>query len=78
MDCDCNGDPAEPDIHDIGILASRDPVALDKACLDLIWEADGSEGFIERVESRNGFLSLEYGEEIGLGTRDYELVNVGL
>lgn len=76
VDCDCNGNPAEPDMHDIGILASRDPVALDKACLDLIWEVDGNESFVQRVESRNGFLSLEHAEKIGLGTRVYELVNL--
>ncbi len=76
VDCDCNGNPAEPDIHDIGILASRDPIALDKACLDLIWEADGSEAFVRRVESRNGLLSLEHGETIGLGKQAYELINL--
>ncbi len=76
VDCDCNGHPAEPDIHDIGILASHDPVALDKACLDLIWKAEGNENFIRRVEGRNGLLSLEHGEKIGLGTRSYKLVNV--
>ncbi len=76
VDCDCNGHPAEPDIHDIGILASRDPIALDQACIDLIWEADGSESFVRRVEGRNGLLSLEHGEEIGLGTRAYELVSL--
>jgi uncharacterized Fe-S center protein len=77
VDCDCNGHPREPDIHDIGILASRDPVALDKACLDLIWEAQDNERFVQRVSGRNGFLSLEYGEEIGLGTLEYELETVG-
>ncbi len=76
VDCDCDGNPAEPDIHDIGILASHDPVALDKACLDLIWEAEGSESFRQRVEGLNGFLSLEYGETIGLGSQTYELVNL--
>lgn len=76
VDCDCNGNPAEPDMHDIGILASHDPVALDQACLDLIWAAEGNDSFVQRVESRNGFLSLEHGEEIGLGSRAYELVNL--
>lgn len=64
-------------MHDIGILASHDPVALDKACLDLIWAAEGNESFVQRVESRNGFLSLEHGEEIGLGSQTYELVSLG-
>ncbi len=76
VDCDCDGNPAEPDIHDIGILASADPVALDQACLDLIWEAEGNKSFVQRVESRKGFLSIEYAEEIGLGSRQYELVSL--
>lgn len=76
VDCDCNGNPAEPDMHDIGILASRDPVALDQACLDLIWQADNNTSFIQRVESRNGFLALEHGETIGLGSRQYGLVSI--
>ena len=76
IDCDCNGNPAEPDIHDIGILASYNPVALDQACYDLILQADGNESFIKRVESRNGLHTLEHAEEIGLGNRTYELVNI--
>lgn len=76
VDCDCSGNPSEPDMHDIGILASNDPVALDKACLDLVWEAEGNESFVERVESRNGFLSLEHAEEIGMGNRQYELIPI--
>lgn len=76
IDCDCDGNPAQPDIHDIGILASRDPVALDQACIDLIWNAEGSESFISRVESRNGLHTLENAEAIGLGTRTYKLINL--
>ena len=76
IDCDCDGNPAEPDIHDIGILASYDPVALDQACYDLILQADGNESFIKRVESRNGLHTLEHAEEIGLGSRTYELVSI--
>jgi uncharacterized Fe-S center protein len=76
IDCDCNGNPAEPDIHDIGVLASADPVALDQACIDLIWAAEGNETFVKRVESKNGLLTLEHAEEIGLGSRRYELVNL--
>ena len=76
IDCDCNGNPAEPDIHDIGILASTDPVALDQACLDLIYEADGNESFVRRVEGQNGAHVLEAGEAIGLGSRTYRLENV--
>ena len=76
VDCDCDGRPAEPDIHDIGILASADPVALDQACIDLVWQAEGNASFIRRVESKNGLHTLEYAEEIGLGSRTYRLINI--
>jgi uncharacterized Fe-S center protein len=76
IDCDCNGNPAEPDIHDIGVLASTDPVALDQACLDLIYEADGNESFVRRVESQNGVHVIEAAEQIGLGSREYTLENI--
>ena len=76
IDCDCNGNPAEPDIHDIGILASRDPVALDQACVDLIYKAEGNEAFVNRMESLNAQHVLEAGAEIGLGMRNYVIVNV--
>ena len=76
VDCDCNGNPAEPDIHDIGILASYDPVALDQACIDLVYQAEGNEALVKRIESRNGLHTLERAEEIGLGSRTYELVNI--
>lgn len=76
VDCDCVENPAEPDIHDIGILASTDPVALDQACTDLIWKAEGNESFIAQIEKRHGFVSLEHAEEIGLGNREYVLVNL--
>lgn len=78
VDCDCAGNPAEPDMHDIGILASTDPVALDQACIDLIYEQADGDGasFVERIESRNGLHTLEYAEEIGLGSRSYQLVGI--
>ena len=76
VDCDCSGNPAEPDIHDIGILASTDPVALDQACIDLVYEAEGNASLVSRIESRNGLHTLEYAEQIGLGSRGYELVRV--
>jgi len=76
VDCDCDGNPAEPDIHDIGILASTDPVALDQACIDLVWQAEGNESLVRRVESRDGLHTLEYAEEIGLGSRTYNLVDL--
>ena len=76
VDCDCNGNPAEPDMHDIGILASTDPVALDQACIDLIYAADDGSALIERIESRNGLHTLEHAEQIGLGSRAYQLVSM--
>ena len=76
VDCDCSGNPTEPDIHDIGILASTDPVALDQACIDLIYAAEGNTSLVNRIESRNGLHTLEHGSEIGLGSRAYELVSI--
>ena len=76
VDCDCDGHPAEPDIHDIGILASSDPVALDQACVDLIYQAEGNESLVKRMESLHAVHTLEHAEEIGLGSRSYELVNI--
>ncbi len=79
VDCDCDGNPAEPDMHDIGILASTDPVALDQACIDLIYAQKDGDGasLVNRIESRNGLHTLEHAEEIGLGNRAYTLVNIG-
>lgn len=76
VDCDCDGNPAEPDMHDIGILASFDPVALDQACIDLVYQAPDSGSLVKRIESKNGIHTLEHAEEIGLGSRTYELVNI--
>ena len=78
VDCDCDGNPAEPDMHDVGILASSDPVALDQACIDLIYAQRDGDGasLIRRIESRNGLHTLEHAEEIGLGSRTYELIRV--
>ena len=76
IDCDCDGHPEEPDIHDIGILASYDPVALDQACVDLALAADGSESLKERIEDRQGIHTLEHAEEIKLGSREYELKSI--
>lgn len=78
IDCDCDGNPAEPDLHDIGILASADPVALDQACIDLIYAQKDGDGasLVNRIESRNGLHTLEHAEEIGLGSRSYQLVSV--
>ncbi|MBD5520212.1 MAG: DUF362 domain-containing protein [Lachnospiraceae bacterium] len=76
VDCDCDGSPSEPDMHDIGILASFDPVALDQACVDLVYRAEDGQSLISRIESRNGLHTLEQAEKIGLGSREYELVNI--
>ena len=76
VDCDCDSSPAEPDMHDIGILASFNPVALDQACIDLVYSAEDGASLIQRIESRNGLLTLEHAQEIGLGSRTYQLVNI--
>jgi uncharacterized Fe-S center protein len=76
IDCDCNPTPAKPDMHDIGILASLDPVALDKACVDLVYAAADGKSVVQRIESRNGVHTLDYGETIGLGSKTYTLVSI--
>jgi uncharacterized Fe-S center protein len=76
VDCDCSGNPAAPDMHDIGILASLDPVALDKACVDLVYAAPDGKSLIQRMESRNGIRTINHGAEIGLGSLRYELVRL--
>ena len=77
IDCDCDGNPHEPDIHDIGILASTDPVALDQACIDLVRNAQGNKSLLDRIQRQNGIHTLEHAEEIGLGSRSYVLVDIG-
>lgn len=74
--CDCEQNPAEPDMHDIGILASTDPVALDQACIDLVYHAEDGQSLIKRIESRNGMLTIQRADEIGLGTRRYYIVDI--
>jgi len=76
VDCDCDSSPAAPTMDDIGILASLDPVALDQACIDLVYGAPDGADLIERIESRNGIHTIEHGAAIGLGSREYELVNI--
>ncbi len=76
IDCDCDGNPAAPDIHDIGILASTDPVAIDQAAYDLCKAAEGSETLMNRIDRQMGLHTLEHAEEIGLGSRTYTLVNI--
>ena len=74
VDCDCDSSPAEPTMADIGILASLDPVALDKASVDLVYSAPDGQDLIERMESRNATHLLDHAEELGLGSQEYELV----
>lgn len=78
VDCDCDGHPDEPDMHDVGILSSSDPVALDQACIDLVYAQKDGEGasLVNRIESRHGLHTLENAEKIGLGRRKYRLVSL--
>ena len=76
VDCDCTPYPREPTMGDIGILASLDPVALDQACVDLVYAAPDSKDLIARIESLHGQHTLDYGEEIGLGSKAYTFVNL--
>jgi len=76
VDCDCNGRPAAPTMADIGILASLDPVALDQACVDLVYAAQDSRDLIQRIESRNGLLTISHAEAIGLGSKSYQLIRI--
>lgn len=81
VDCDCNGHPDTPRMKDVGILASLDPVALDKACLDMVFDLPSSEGddhtpLIERINSRHGTHTVDHAARIGFGSLDYELVDI--
>ena len=76
VDCDCCAVAEDPKLADIGILSSLDPVALDQACLDLVYQSDdpGKADLIERIESRNGVHTVEAAAELGIGSREYELI----
>lgn len=81
VDCDCNPSPALPEMADIGILASTDPVALDKACLDLIFDFNSTQGndaqpLIDRINELHGTHTVDYAEEIGLGSQQYNLIDI--
>lgn len=78
IDCDCDGNASAPCMKDIGILASLDPIAIDQACLDLVYNSKdpGKEKLINRIESLHGVHTIEASEELGFGTREYELINV--
>ncbi len=78
VDCDCDSNPEAPCMKDIGILASTDPVALDKASIDLIYNSKdpGRDHFVARVERQNGTYIIPYASKLGIGTSDYEIINI--
>lgn len=78
VDCDCCAVAEDPCIADIGILISDDPIAIDQACVDLVYASDdpGKAHLIKRIESRNGILTVEAAAELGFGSRQYELIEV--
>ncbi len=78
VDCDCCDVAEDPCMKDIGILASTDPIAIDQAGLDLVYNSDdpGRDHLVERIESRHGIYTIECAAELGFGTREYELIEV--
>lgn len=78
VDCDCCAKAEDPKIKDIGILSSLDPVALDQACIDLVYqcEDEGKKHLIERIESRNGIHTIEAAADLKIGNREYELIEI--
>lgn len=82
IDCDCDAHPHDPEIQDMGILASTDPVALDNACLDLIYAIQPTEGnnnqpLVDRINQLHGRHTVDYAEQIGLGNKRYEMITIG-
>ena len=78
IDCDCDGNASAPCMKDIGILASTDPVAIDQACIDIVYNSNdpGKKKLIDRIEEKKGIYIIETAEKLGAGTRNYELINV--
>ena len=78
VDCDCCAVDEDPAIADIGILCSTDPVALDQACLDLVYASNdpGKQHLLERIESRNGVHTVEAAAALKIGSREYELIDI--
>lgn len=82
IDCDCNGKPAKPELQDMGIMASLDPVAVDQACLDMVFNhkdnkpGDDNQPLIKRINKLHGTHITEYGEQIGLGSKKYKIINI--
>ena len=78
VDCDCDNDPSDPEMNDIGIFASLDPVALDQACYDAVKNSNdpGKTSLIERMDSRNAIHTVEAASDLGLGVREYEIFDI--
>ena len=81
VDCDCDGHPAKPEMQDLGIMASLDPVALDQACVDMVMNYDGKPGddnkpLIERITTRHGTHTIDHAEKIGLGSKKYKVIKL--
>ena len=78
VDCDCCAKAEDPCMKDIGILASTDPVAIDKACVDLVYNSSdpGKKHLIERIESRNGTHTIDAASNLGIGSKEYKLINI--
>lgn len=78
IDCDCCAVAEDPCMKDIGILASLDPIAIDQACIDLVYDSKdpGRDHFVERVERQNGVHTIEVASKLGFGTREYELTEL--
>ncbi|MDL2228211.1 DUF362 domain-containing protein [Bacteroidales bacterium OttesenSCG-928-K03] len=76
VDCDCDSNPADPTMADVGILASLDPVALDQACVDLVYAVHDGHDLVKRMEEKNGIQIIIHAAELGLGNREYKLVSV--
>ena len=76
VDCDCDSNPSLPTMEEIGILASLDPVAVDQACIDLVYGSPDGQDLIKRIESRIGLHALAHAETMGLGSRQYNMVRI--
>jgi len=76
VDCDCDANPAQPRMADVGILASLDPVALDKACLDIVNAAPDGADLRARIARQNGTLTVTHASKIGLGSLEYKIVKI--
>ena len=78
VDCDCCAVAEDPCMKDIGILASLDPVAIDQACIDLVKKSNdpGKDHLLERINSRHGTHTIDVADEIGVGTKEYDLIEI--